>query len=65
MTSIGFYLSGLIAAGIILSAAAFCWHLQQQPRLMAYRLASTRICVRIYPLKVFGTLHRDCSPRFL
>jgi hypothetical protein len=44
MTSIGFYLSGLIAAGSFSSAAAFCRHLQQQLRLMAYRLAPSRIC---------------------
>jgi hypothetical protein len=30
---------------------------------MAYRLASNRIRERIYPLKAFVTLHRDCSSR--
>ena len=30
---------------------------------MAYRLASNRIRERIYPLKAFVTLHRDCLPQ--
>ena len=44
-------------------AAGFCWSHQQQPRLTAYRLAPNRICERIYPLKAFVTLHRDCLPQ--
>jgi len=32
---------------------------------MAYRLAPNRICKRIYPLKAFMTLHRDCLSRSL
>src|SRR6516165_2005650 len=47
------------------SAAAFCWHLQRQRRLMAYRLASNRIGERIYLLKAFVTLHRDCLSQSL
>ena len=65
MTSIGFYLSGLIAAGIIFIGCRFYWRLQQQRRVMAYRLASNRIRERIYPLKAFVTLHRDCSSQSL
>jgi hypothetical protein len=32
---------------------------------MAYRLAPNRICERIYTLKAFVTLHRDCLLRSL
>ena len=62
-TSIGFYLSAVIAAGIILSAAAFSWRLHWRPRDTAYQPAPSRIRARIFPLKEFLTSRRDCSRR--
>ena len=63
--TIGFYLSGVIAIAIIFIGCRFLLTHQQQPPLTAYRLAPNRICERIYPLKAFVTLHRDCLPQSL
>ena len=62
-TSIGFYLSGVIAAGIIFIGCRFL--LQQQPWLTEYRRLTNPIREHIYPLKAFVTLHRDCSSQSL
>src|SRR5436190_20672823 len=48
-TSIGFYLSAVIAAGSFLSAAAFSWRLHWRPRDTAYQPAPSRIRARIFP----------------
>jgi hypothetical protein len=63
--TIGFYLSGVIAIAIIFIGCRFLLDPSTAAAAYAYRLAPNRICERIYPLKAFVTLHRDCLSRSL
>jgi len=60
-TSIGFYLSAVIAAGIIFIGCRFVLAPSTAATAYGVRLAPNRIREHIYPLKAFVTLHRDCS----
>ena len=65
MTSMGFYLSGVIAAGIIFIGCRFLLAPSTAAAAYGVPAGAEPHSERIYPLRVFVTLHRDCSPRCL
>jgi hypothetical protein len=65
MTSIGFYLSGVIAAAIIFIGCRFLLAPSTAAAAYGVPLTPSRIREPIYTLKVFVTLHRGYSPRCL
>jgi hypothetical protein len=63
-TNIGFFLSAVIAVGIIFIGGAFSRRPHWQPRDTACRPVPSRIRGRISLRKAFVTLRRAYSPRF-